>query len=557
MVEDTLYTEPSFSASATAFAELIFSANPGALSLVRQLAFDCFQSASEGNSCLDATAYFADAHTVTEVSISLSGLFAGNRLVSVLHHPNQQVDACLLVVFKNRLYLKKYWLMENRLLKHICARCNDRIVDASWGVPQRLAYSCLYKPLTLLTGGPGTGKTSAISASLVHWITLFWNHHQRIPKIWLCAPTGKAASRMSEAWQQQKPAILQALDADLWDALPESAQTLHRLLAIHPISRTSRYSPERPLEADLVVFDEASMIDLPTTLLLFDALPDSCHLLMVGDPDQLPSIEIGNVLQELLSLPAGTGLQQLLDTAHIRLLHNFRQSDSLGLSTLASDIMHIDPSEVVTRLVANFYAGVGFFGNSPLDITELIDEAVSHYKTIAEQSTVEDALSMLSERIILSPVREGPCGSIALNARIGNRLHARGNRHGQVLMITENVPSLGLANGDIGLIWRNDDVFKVHFQLHGGMHTVSLSSLPRHEWAYSLTVHKSQGSEFGRVDLVSPDFDMPLLSRALIYTAVTRAKNSLALYAQAEVLLKGLQRNSSRMSGLALLASSA
>jgi exodeoxyribonuclease V alpha subunit len=218
--------------------------------------------------------------------------------------------------------------------------------------------------------------------------------------------------------------------------------------------------------------------------------------------------------------------------------------------------MQIEPSEVVTRLIANFYAGAGFFGNSPHDIAGLIDEAVTHYKTIAEQSTVEDALSMLSERIILSPLREGPFGSITLNARIGNRLHARGNRHGQVLIVTENVPTLGLANGDIGLVWRNSDVFKVHFQLHGGIHTVSLASLPRHEWAYALTVHKSQGSEFGRVDLVLPDFDTPLLSRALVYTAVTRARNSLALYSQAEVLLNGLQRNSGRMSGLALLASS-
>jgi exodeoxyribonuclease V alpha subunit len=555
MVEDTRYADPA-SASATAFAELIFSADPGSLNLVRQLAFDCFQCASEGNSCLDATGYFADADSVTDIFSALTGLFAGNRLVSVLHQPDQDAGACLLVVFKNRLYLKKYWLMENRLVKHIITRCNDRIVDASLSVPQRLAYSCLEKPLTLLTGGPGTGKTSAISASLVKWINLFWNRHQRIPKIWLCAPTGKAASRMSEAWQQQKPALLQTLDAGLWGALPESAQTLHRLLAIHPISRTSRYSPERPLEADLLVFDEASMIDLPTTLQLFDALPASCHLLLVGDPDQLPSIEIGSVLRGLLSLPAGTGLQRRLDTAHIRLLHNYRQSDSIGLSTLASEIMQIDPSEVVTRLIANFYAGAGFFGNSPHDIAALIDEAVTHYKAIAEQSTVEDALSMLSERIILSPLREGPFGSITLNARIGNRLHARGNRHGQVLIVTENVPSLGLANGDIGLVWRNSDVFKVHFQLHGGIHTVSLASLPRHEWAYALTVHKSQGSEFGRVDLVLPDFDTPLLSRALVYTAVTRARNSLALYAQAEVLLNGLQRNSGRMSGLALLASS-
>lgn len=549
-------TLPADSTAATAFAELIQSAGVAARPLVRQLAFDCFKSASEGHSCLDTSAYFTHLESTQDASSSLTALFAGNRLVTVVHHPEADAGPCLLVVFKDRLYLKKYWQMENRLFRHIKRRCNDSIVDDSLDVAQRLACHCLEKPLTLLTGGPGTGKTSAISASLVQWLNLFWNHHHRIPRIELCAPTGKAASRMTEAWQQQKPLLSQSLDAHLSSALPESAQTLHRLLAIHPMTRTSRYTPEHPLDADLVVFDEASMIDLPTLLQLFDALPVRCHLLLVGDPDQLPSIEIGSVLRTLLSLPEGSELQQQLKTAHIRLLHNFRQSDSAGLSALASDIMNVDPSDVVSHLTAGFYDDVQFNDCGHDEISGLVEAAVLHYKAIARQSKVDDALSMLNHRMILSPVRDGPWGNTTLNIRIGNRLHAYGNRHGQVLMITENVPSLGLANGDIGLVWRQAESYIVHFHLHGGIHTVPLASLPRHESAYALTVHKSQGSEFNHVDLVMPEFDSPLLSRALIYTACTRARNSLTMFAQPEVLLKGLHRNQSRTSGLALLAGS-
>lgn len=536
--------------AAAVFAERIFSAQAAASAWVRQLAFDCFQAAADGHSCLDASGY------PCAQAMALPELFAGNRLVAVAQLPGQETAPCLLVVFRDRLYLKKYWLMENRLLGHIAKRCNDIVPDGSAAVSHRLAYSCLEKPLTLLTGGPGTGKTSAISAALVEWIILFQRRHRRIPRIRLCAPTGKAASRMNDAWQRQKPALMRALDAVQSNALPESAQTLHRLLAIHPITRASRYTPEQPLEADLVVFDEASMIDLPTVLQLFDAVPDSCHLLLVGDPEQLPSIEIGSVLQALLSLPESSRLQRRLGSAHIRLQHNFRQSDAPGLSALASDIMQREPSDVLARMAGDFYTDVSFRGNNASDLAELVESAVSHYQSMAAQPHAELALDMLNQRMLLSPVREGRCGSVTLNARIGNRLHAHGNRHGQVLMITENVPSLGLANGDIGLVWRQADGFNVHFKLHGGMQILPLASVPRHEPAYALTVHKAQGSEFDHVDLVLPDADTPLLTRALIYTACTRARHSLALFAQAEMLSGGLRRQERRTSGLAVLAGS-
>ncbi len=539
------------SLAATAFAERIHAAQAGAGPLVRRLASICFQSAAEGHSCLDATAFFAESNASQAVLPTLAELFAGNRLVAVANRPGQNLGPSLMVVFGNRLYLKKYWSLENRLFSALQSRCNTRELERCEDVSVNLANSCLEKPLTLLTGGPGTGKTTAITSALVQWVVLFQRRHHRAPRVLLCAPTGKAASRMNESWQRQRPALLQKLDTELHNALPESAQTLHRLLAIHPQARTSRYSREQPLDADLLVFDEASMLDLPTAMLLFDALPESCHLLLVGDPEQLPSIETGSVLRAMLTLPENSRLRHAIGTAHIKLLHNYRQAEAPGLSALTSELLLLGPEEVVKHLTEGRYQGAALHRNDNSGISALLDSAVGHYQAIAAQRRVEDALNLLSRRIILSPVREGPCGSLTMNARIGNRLHAHGNRHGQALMITENVPSLGLSNGDIGLVWKQADALQVIFPLHGGLHSVALALLPAYEPAYALTVHKAQGSEFDHVDLILPDYDSPLLSRALVYTAFTRARKTLSLYTSPDALTCALWRNPGRMSGLA------
>lgn len=551
---------PLFSAAASgaanAFAERIQAAQADAGPLVRKLASLCFQSAAEGHSCLDASALLAERNAGEAALPPLAELFAGNRLVASADGPHREIGPCLMVVFGTRLYLKKYWSLETRLFSALLGRSDSRQIALDAEISRRLADSCLEKPLTLLTGGPGTGKTTAIASALVQWMEQFHHRHHRIPKVLLCAPTGKAASRMNESWQRQRPSLLQNLDAALHSAVPESAQTLHRLLAIHPHTRASRFSRNQPLQADLLVFDEASMLDLPMAMLLFDALPDSCHLLFVGDPEQLPSIETGSVLRTMLTLPASSALQQAIATAHIHLDRNYRQADAPGLSALASDLLRAEPEMVVAGLTGGGYPGADLQAHSSGAVSALVDRAVEHYRSIAAQSRVEDAMALLSRRIILSPLREGPNGCNALNARIGDRLHVHGNRHGQVLMITENAPALGLSNGDIGLVWKQAQGVQVFFPRQDGPHGMPPALLPAHELAYALTVHKAQGSEFDHVDLLLPDTDTPLLSRALVYTACTRARTSLSLTAAPDVLAAALRRNINRMSGLADFAPS-
>ena len=540
------------SPAAAAFADIIESAQPVADGRAGQLAARCFLGASEGHSCLDAATCFPAA----DAAAALTALFEGNRLVMTASGPDQDLGPCLLVIFRDRLYLKKYWLLETALIRHVRMRTNALPMPDHADASARLASCCLDKPLCLLTGGPGTGKTTAISGALMHWIAAFHARHDRIPQIRLCAPTGKAAARMNEAWQRQKAALLHALPPVLQAALPETALTLHRLLAIAPIGRQGRYRPDRPLAADLLVFDEASMIDLPMTVQLFDALPASCHVLLVGDPEQLPSIEIGSVLNALISLPEGSKLQKRLASAHIRLQQNHRQSESPGLSGLGHDVLNATAEAVENRLVAGAYDDVRFQESARQALTAVVEDAVRHYRAVAAQPGIEQAMAMLGQHMVLSPVRIGPSGCVTLNARIGNAMATNPDVHGHVLMVTENMPAMGLSNGDIGIVWRCPDGPKAHFQTGGRMFSVALAGLPRHEPAYALTVHKAQGSEFGHVDFVLPETDSPLLDKPLFYTAVTRARESLRITAAPGMLSAILRRDSRRMNGLSALAGS-
>lgn len=538
--------------AAAAFADIIESAQSIADGRAGHLAAQCFQGASEGHSCLDVTSCFPEA----AAAAALAALFEGNRLVITASGLDQDIGPCLLVIFRDRLYLKKYWLLETALIGHVLMRSNALPVPDNADASARLALCCLDKPLSLLTGGPGTGKTTAISGALVQFIISFHARHGRIPQVLLCAPTGKAAARMNEAWQRQKPVLLRALPQALQAALPEAALTLHRLLAVEPISRQGRYRPDRTLAADLLVFDEASMIDLPMTVQLFDALPASCHVLLVGDPEQLPSIEIGSVLSALISLPEGSMLQKRLESAHIRLRQNHRQAESPGLSGLGHDVMQAAAELVESRLAAGAYGDVRFQEGTRQALAAVVEGAVRHYRALAGQPGIEQAMAMLGQHMVLSPVREGPSGCATLNARIGNALRIAPGDHGHVLMVTENMPALGLSNGDIGIAWRCPDGVKAHFRSGGRVFSVALAGLPRHEPAYALTVHKAQGSEFGHVDFVLPEIDSPLLDKPLFYTAVTRARESLSITAAPGMLSAILRRDSRRMNGLSALAGS-
>ncbi|WCE05866.1 exodeoxyribonuclease V subunit alpha [Pseudoxanthomonas sp. JBR18] len=447
----------------------------------------------------------------------------------------------------------------------------------------RAAALALRRTLLLVTGGPGTGKTTTITRLLVLRIALAAAFGRPPPRIALAAPTGRAAERMAESLRRAVTAIVASgVDAGLCAALPESASTLHRLLGVIPDSPSFRHTPDNPLPLDVLVVDEASMVDLPLMCKLVEAVAAGTQLILLGDADQLPSVEAGDVLAAILSA-AGPGhalraddaaaLQPLLGDAtpvdgdtgglrghRVQLLRGYRQDADFDLSPLADAVRGGDADTALSLLRGGTLRGVEFH-EDVLDPFEVRREALlAHWRALSEAPEPATALAMAQRLRLLTAVREGPQGARGLNARIEELLSGRRTGpapayfHGRLLLITENSYRHRLFNGDIGICLRDGSGALLAWfagEASGQVRAFHPAALPAHESAFAMTVHKAQGSEFDEVWLQLPRGDSRVLSRELVYTAITRARTRLHVAGSAQVLREALARHAVRMSGLA------
>lgn len=433
--------------------------------------------------------------------------------------------------------------------------------------------------VVLLTGGPGTGKTTTIARVLVLAVEAAQRRGETL-RVALAAPTGKAAARLSEALRESYDDLSARarIDATLREALPSAASTLHRLLGGRPDSVRFRHDAKNPLAADLVVVDEASMVDLPLMCKLAAALKPSARLILLGDRDQLPSVETGDVLAALcdaagdgkawpdriarrLAAALGADVATRKDESvltRVELDRSHRQSAELDVSAMSASIRDGDAASVVAGLHASAYRGVRWHAGRDAALGAFVlEHALPHYRAIAEAGDVATALSMLRRHRVLTAVREGDAGSRTLNARIALALQKAGARedaffHGRLVMIRENSYRHGLYNGDVGLVWVDAaGNARVWFDTDAGPRAWLPAALPAHESAFALTVHKSQGSEFDDVLLVLPEKSVRVASRELLYTGITRARRSLTLWANENVLSEAVARRAQRWSGLA------
>ena len=430
--------------------------------------------------------------------------------------------------------------------------------DADEGVADRQALAAAAAQanrVMLLTGGPGTGKTATI-ARVLALATSTARREGRELRVALAAPTGKAAARLSESLRESYAKLLDEgrIDAALHATLPTAAGTLHRLLGGRPGSVHFRRDREHPLAADLVVVDEASMVDLPLMCKLVEAVPPGARLILIGDRDQLPSVETGDVLAALCDA-AGDAASPL---ARVELTRSYRQSAALDIAALSAAVRAGDSAQALEGLRSNACRGVRWrHGRDAALAAFVLEAALPHYRAIAAAPDIATALSMLRGQRVLTAVREGDAGSRVLNARIALALQQPAQRpdaffHGRPVMIRENSYRHGLYNGDVGLVWQDGDgALRVWFDTDEGPRAWLPAALPAHESAFALTVHKSQGSEFDDVLLVLPERSVRVSSRELVYTGITRARRSLTLWANEDVLAEAIARRAQRWSGLA------
>lgn len=543
-----------------------------------------------------------------------------------------------LVLSGQRLYLRRYWAYERRIdsaLRERLEQAEPTPVDlharlgalfegsalagqVDW---QKLACALATRSaFSIITGGPGTGKTTTV-VRLLALLQAPAVETGRPLRIRLAAPTGKAAARLTESIGQQVERL--AVSDAVRNNIPSDVSTVHRLLGSRPGSRHFRHHAGNPLPLDVLVVDEASMIDLEMMANLLAAMPSHARLILLGDKDQLASVEAGAVLGDLCrdaeagryssatrnwleqvsgesladsGLAEGDALRDPLPQQVVMLRHSRRFGEGSGIGQLARQVNAQQPEQARAlleqglsdvhslrlsgehdrKLDTLLLQGLGRGGDSPQGYRDYLQRIRqtrpapdTHVDDPRWQAWALEVLRAFERFQLLCAVRKGPWGVEGLNQRVGKVLTAAGLidgeqpwYEGRPVLMTRNDYGLGLMNGDIGIALRLPDaqapepLLRVAFPRNdgqGGVRFVLPSRLSEVETVYAMTVHKSQGSEFSHTVLVLPDALNPVLTKELIYTGITRAKDCFSLIEPRQgIFEEAVRRKVKRISGLML-----
>lgn len=531
---------------------------------------------------------------------------------------NERPSCRPLVLDGTRLYLARYWYYETALayrlldlargwidvspeaLRTALEKVFPPLPEGETVDWQRIATAvAAMKRLCIISGGPGTGKTHTVTAILRVLSHLQANRPLRIA---LAAPTGKAAARITESIRK------------VWDSFPQwaswvthmppEAMTLHRLLGFRPMRSMPRHNPENLLHVDVLIVDEASMIDLQLMSDTVAALPDHARLILLGDKDQLASVEPGSIFSDLcgprgdgqdsrmrsqpvrstqwlekiravtgIELPADSGSDKTvlspLSECTVFLEKNYRFPAESALGQLAACIRMGGPVALLNRWndldekspasAEDSEREVRFRSVAEHELRRALSDIVQNRICQSlKAECLEDAFSRFEDFRILCALRESPFGVGPINDLVEDLLASDGLiprgtpwYKGKPVLVVQNDYDVGLFNGDVGILWPENGGLMAWFRrVDGSFRKVRLTRLPLHETAYAMTVHKAQGSEFSHVLLILPRQDAKVLSRELLYTAVTRARKSVEIWADEDLLNIAAGHVTDRSSGL-------
>jgi len=552
-----------------------------------------------GHSCADLAQLAEQAPWSQALDVDVS------EEIQHLHYPAYQtwlaaLQACdvigqagefkPLILVDSRLYLYRYWWYEQHIATNLYQRTQQALpaydatqlkVDIARLFPtsdaidwqQLAAMTAVLQHLSIISGGPGTGKTTTVVKVLA--LLLGQNPDLRIA---LAAPTGKAAMRLQSSIMAAK----QDLPADVGALIPQQAQTLHRLLGVKKHSPHFRHNAQQPLALDVLLIDEVSMIDLALMSKLLQALPTDSRLILLGDKDQLSSVEAGSVLESICSAGADVGFssafaatmqallapnlpavpiatqQQPLQDQVVVLQKSYRFSAESSLGQFALAVNQGDVAAALAVLQQQ-QSDVRCYPRQVLaDLSDLIVEG---FRAYLQADDIAGQLQGLQDFKILCAYRQSESGVIQTNQFVRQLLQERGLINvqgrwyaGQPILITRNDYQHQLFNGDTGIIApipESPQQLGAFFpDAEGGLRYLAPNRLPEHEEAYAMTIHKSQGSEFKQVLMVLPAQSHPLLDRSLLYTGLTRARQQVGLLATHQVLGEMIGQRSPRHGGL-------
>jgi exodeoxyribonuclease V alpha subunit len=520
-------------------------------------------------------------------------------------------DTPLVLAGSGRLYLNRYRQYENSIISFIRHRANSTYRDHDYSslhkdlkklfetLPgkqtdwQQIAViSAVSRSFSVISGGPGTGKTSTVAKILA--LLISQNRNNSDLRILLAAPTGKAASRLQQAIAES--GLVQT------GSEPLQVATLHRMLGSVPNSPYFRHNAENPLVADIIVIDEASMVDLPLMAKLMQAVPASTRLILLGDRHQLASVQPGSVLAdicptEIMSSFSHDFQQHIseltdssfepdfttektttscsLEDSFVELVHSYRFGPESSIAKLSKAVKNGDGDgafDILLRSEDESTAWSDIPGPSELGKALQNSPMVEQFRAMQQAPDPDSCFSLLDNFRLLCGLRQGPFGVERVNY-ILEQLFAQQVSAGftqlnpdlpacsktslliRPVMVTRNDYNLQLFNGDVGIIMPDPagrQSERVFFREKPGMlRNIALPLLPAHETVFAITVHKSQGSEFDRLVLILPDQDSPLLTRELLYTAITRAREKVEIWGRKKIFMAAVKRRIKRTSGLA------
>ena len=470
-----------------------------------------------------------------------------------------QAEHQVAVLIRERL--KSVALQDETLLKQYIANWTSSQPELDW---QKVAVlMALTRQFCVISGGPGTGKTTIV----IRLLEAFSNQDKTL-RVALAAPTGKAAARMQQAIAMVRQ------DSSKEDVL---AKTVHRLLGITPNNEQGKYNAENPLAVDVLIVDEASMIDILLMSKILKALPKTARLILLGDSKQLASVDSGAVLADLCrayagfsecfaegvlrltgqALPSVKATSLMADTVVI-LKHSYRFDKQSEIGQLAQSVQAGDSDKFINVLMRT---GDTIWWQKKMDKATIVKRVMKLYFTFFEAiKTQQDPLTcmqLFEKTQVLCALNNGAESVDSVNSLIERALAKQSWRthqgfyHGRPIMVMKNDYSQGLFNGDTGLVMNNDQgVLAACFLDNRMLRWVPLNRLPAHETAYAMTVHKSQGSEFEEVCIILPEQATALLTRELLYTAITRAKVKISLIATESILIQALTSQQDREMGL-------
>lgn len=525
----------------------------------------------------------------------VAALAGAAGVVRVVHGTDLQpvLDDHPMVLWGNRLYLQRHWVDEcvvaASLRRRVGAALSSdglsadaadllqtllpAIVDGEPNLQRRAADTVLSNQVSLLVGGPGTGKTYSLARILA---VLMCDAHSKgvSVRVALAAPTGKAAARMQESISKalEEPEMLGAVPQSVHRAMQMLVpSTIHRLLGtLAPVQQHRfRHTETNPLSYDIVVIDETSMVSSPQMARLLEAVRPDARLLLIGDPDQLESVERGAVLGDIVAAaapPDGSAGSGPLAGAAVRLLLARRFEKGSPIAQLA-DAVRAQQFEVAVRVLQapappDSRSTVQWVQVHPQQraaaeqaVADVVRDYVEAARELALDGKASEALSALAQVRILCAHRHGPHGVSHWNRLAEQWLFGADGAPGQwypgrPLLITRNDPRSGLSNGDTGVVVAREGGVAAVFSVGGSVLELDPVQLADVQTAFAMTVHKSQGSEYPTVVFVLPPAASPLATRELVYTGATRARERLVLVGDDASLQRALSARALRMTGL-------